>query len=367
MRAFNLPYLKWFKDKGYEVHAAFENRFGYEIPHADRIIDLPFKRNPFHPQNYRAYKQLKELVKDHQYELIHCHTPIPAAITRLAAAVNRKCGTKVLYTAHGFHFYKGASLKNWLIYFTAEKLLSKITDGIITINNDDYQAAQKHLSSSKVFNIPGIGVDVSKYRPRSPEITVKFRQSMGLSSTDFIVLYVAEFIPRKNHRFILDVLPELIKQIPNLKILFAGRGALLEQSQEYVKESGLDGYVHFLGFRKDLDQITPAVDVCVSCSKQEGLPLGPAEGMMCAKPIVVSDIRGHSDLIDHGEQGFLFRPNDKSAFIQHIVTLYKNPLLKDKLGIKAFNKIQKFSIDQSLKAMDKIYCSFLEGTDNRFS
>jgi len=360
MKAFNLPYLKWFKCQGYEVHAAFENRFGYEIPYCDQVIHLPFKRNPFHPANYRVYRSLKKQIDKEKYDLIHCHTPVPAAITRLAAVGTRKMGTQILYTAHGFHFFKGASLKNWLIYFTAEMLLSRLTDGIVTINKDDYNLAKLHFKKTKVFYISGVGVDTNRYQLPDPSYIKECREALGFQVDDFVLLYTAEFIPRKNHQFILEALPKLLQEIPDLKVLFAGRGKLMKDIEALAVERGLSANVHFLGFRQDLESILPAADVCVSVSKQEGLPIGLSEAMMCAKPVVASKIRGHVDLVDHGRNGFLFDPGDLQDFNQYILKIHHNQTLRKQLGNAAWDTIQEFSISRSLNKMQKIYCFFLE-------
>lgn len=362
MRAFNLSYLRWFKEQGYEVHAAFENRFDFNIPYCDRVIDLPFKRNPFHPSNFTAYRKLKTLVREERYALIHCHTPIPAAISRLAAAGMRKYGTKVLYTAHGFHFYKGAAIKNWLLYFSAEKLFSGLTDGIITINKDDYEIACQHFAPAKIFYISGIGVDINKYKIPDANYIKECRSAIGLEDRDFVLLYTAEFIPRKNHQFILDVAIALQKEIPNLKIVFAGRGALMVQMMAQVKAMKMEGCISFLGFRQDLEKVLPAADVCISTSKQEGLGLGLAEGMMCAKPIVASAIRGHKDMVTSGVNGYLFDLNQPENFIQQLSRIAQDEQLKKQLGEQAWTTIQEFSIPKSLEKMGEIYHFFLGNT-----
>lgn len=359
MRAFNLPYLKWFKEQGFEVHVAFENRFGYDIPNCDRVLDLPFKRNPLHPANYIVYKKLKRQMELEQYDLVHCHTPVPAAVTRLAARGMRKKGTRVLYTAHGFHFYKGAPLKNWLIYYSAEKILSGMTDGIVTINKDDYEMSKQHFSSAKSYYISGVGVDVNKYDAPEQHYIAECRHQLGIGAEDFVLLYTAEFIPRKNHQFILNTLPALIKIIPQLKVLFAGRGRLMTGMQQQVIELGLSEHVVFLGFRQDLEVVQPAADVCISVSRQEGLGLGLAEGMMCAKPIVASKIRGHADLVSHGQNGYLFDLDEPIRFMEHIVSIYKDDELRKRLGINAWSSIQEFSIPRSLQKMEKIYNELL--------
>ena len=141
INTFHLPYIKFFKEKGYETHVCSKNDFiGEEciIPNCDIHYDIQFERSPMNIKNIKAYMQLKKIINENEYEIIHCNTPVASILTRLAAIKARKKGTKVIYTAHGFHFFKGAPLLNWMLYYPAEKICSYFTDILITINKEDY-------------------------------------------------------------------------------------------------------------------------------------------------------------------------------------------------------------------------------------
>ena len=160
---FHLPYLEWFKKNGYETHVCarndYENMEDCRIPYCDKYFNFPFQRSPFKFKNIMVYYQLKRLIESNHYDVIHCHTPMGGVLTRFAARKVRRKGTKIIYTAHGFHFYKGAPLKNWLLYYPVEKLLSRFTDVIITINKEDYYIAQR-FKAKQIDYIPGVGIDV---------------------------------------------------------------------------------------------------------------------------------------------------------------------------------------------------------------
>ena len=188
---FHIPYLKWFKEQGYEVHVA--SRGNADIPYVDKKHNIPFERSPFRLSNIKAYLQLKDVIDRNNYKLIHCHTPMGSVLTRLAAKNARKSGTKVLYTAHGFHFFEGAPLKNWLLYYPVEKWLSRYTDCLITINDEDYECAiRKKFKSGTIKKVNGVGIDLNKFTPQTYKKKKELRKIYGYSEKDFILIYVAE-------------------------------------------------------------------------------------------------------------------------------------------------------------------------------
>jgi glycosyltransferase EpsD len=302
---------------------------------------------------------LKEIITDNNYKVIHCHTPIPGVLTRLAAIKARKNGAKILYTAHGFHFYKGGPLKNWLFYYPVEWLLSGCTDDIITINAEDYNYINNRMWHKNSHYIKGIGVDDEKFKTLTYKEILQIRMEYGFKPDDFILLYIAEFIHRKNHKFIIETLPELVKFIPDLKILFAGTGILLESMKVYSKKLHVDQHIEYLGFRNDIEKLAAITDVGISSSRQEGLGLGIAEQMICSKPVVASFDRGHKEMVNHGENGFLFRQGNHIEFIEYIIKLYNDQELRKRMGEKSNLEAQKFLINNSLRSMADIYSQYI--------
>lgn len=359
IKTFHLPYLKWFKENGYEIHLAVENRGNIDLSFCDKIFYLPFKRLPYSKVHLSAYKSLKNIISENNYTLIHCHTPVVSVLTRLAARKERKKGTVILYTAHGFHFYKEAPLKYWLIFYPVEYLLSYITDAIITINQEDYNLINSKWGNKYSFYIKGIGADNNKFKPITPDLRKELRKELGFNSDDFILLYIAEFIPRKNHKFIIESLPFMIQYIPKLKVVFAGKGVLLNKMKKLSSEIGIDRYINFFGFRSDVHILAAIADVGISSSKQEGLGLGLVEEMMCGIPVVATKDRGHKEIIIQGINGFMFPQNDRESFINYIKLLYEDPALREKMGKAALEKAQEFTIGQSVKSMADIYKRFL--------
>lgn len=358
---FNKPFMKWFQEQGWEVHYASLDE--EEIPYCDQHFKVDFNRSPYSFDNVRAYFQLKKILKREHYDLIHCHTPMGGVVTRLAAKSFRKKGTKVLYTAHGFHFYKGAPKRNWLLYYNMERFLARYTDCIITMNEEDYQAASAPKFGAKcVKKINGVGVDLSRFHPVSAEEKSALRKEYGFQDEDFILIYVAEFTENKNHMFLLGLVKELLKTIPTLKVIFAGCGDTMKQCQSYVEQEKIESVVFFLGYRRDVEVLYRISDVSISVSKREGLPVNVIEAMASGLPVVCSEVRGQVDLVEEGENGFLF-PLEAYSITSELVggirQLFQDSALRSTMRKVNIEKAQKYSLEQAIASMVGIYREFL--------
>jgi len=357
LTSFHLPYLKWFKEQGFEVHVAYNG--SNSIPFADKVWNISFGRSPLDIINWKAFKNLKRIIDNNKYVLIHCHTPMASIVTRLSAISSRKMGTKVLYTAHGFHFFKGGSFKNWLVFYPVEKFMSKFTDAIITINKEDFDLLhEKRFASDGKFQIFGIGLDPLRLQ-MGKHNKEQAKEELGFIKDDFIILYIAEFIARKNHKFILESIPPLINKHRNIKVLFAGGGVLKDKMQQFSKEKGIIENVEFLGFKKDIGKYISIADIGISASKQEGLGLGVAEVMFNSKPVVVTEDRGHRELVIQSENGFIYQQEDKEKFLEYIEIFYSDKILLNEMGINAKKSMKKFLLENSLKEMENIYKKYI--------
>lgn len=360
IRAFHLPYLEWLQKQGYEIHVATN---GFEdLPFVDKYWNIPFSRTPFSLDNITAYTELKQIIENENFALIHCHTPVTSVITRLASIKARQRDTKLLYTAHGFHFFKGASVLNWMVFYPVEIFLSKYTDAIICINQEDFNRIQKKGSQNCNYHIiPGIGVNKSRFNNAALEKKSLLRSKYNFKADEFLLIYAAEFITRKNHEFIIKTVKNKTKVFRNTRILFAGKGELEESLKDMVKKAGLQNYIQFLGFRKDIHSLYKIADVGISSSTQEGLAINLVEEMMCGLPIIASKVRGHNEVVNHNINGFLFEQNNEFQFCKYVLTLRMKPNLSKEFSTNAIIKAQKFEIENSLKKMVKIYRTYLTG------
>ena len=356
--AFHLPYLKWFKDNGYETHVAC-NGF-LDLPNVDFVWQVDIQRSPISIKNIQAYKQLKNVIDTHNFSLINCHTPVASVITRLASIDARRRGTKVLYTAHGFHFFKGASNFFWLTFYPVEILLSKYCDAIITINKEDFDLISKKGSKkTDYYIINGIGVDSKRFFKVDFDKKINFRRDKNISEDKLVFIYAAEFIKRKDHQFIIDSIYKKRKIFEDIEILFAGRGLLEDELKKQVIDKELSSIVKFLGFRKDVDELFKASDIILSTSSQEGLPINVIEGMFSGLPVIATDTRGHSDLIESGVNGFLFERGNFDTFFDSINLIKQDRSIIEKFGNASLEKAQKYEVTNTLIEMTNIYKHYL--------
>jgi glycosyltransferase EpsD len=316
INTFHKPYLQWLSGQGHEIHLAVENRGGLKIPFVNAFHYMPFPRTPFSIQNIKTYRLLKPLIKKEEYNLVHCHTPLPGVIARLAARKAREKGTKILYTSHGFHFFKGALLFNWFTYFPIEFLLSFLTDGIVTINKEDYELINQKMHHRETYQLKGIGCDPDKFKTIPKNEKLSRRKKLGFSNEDFIVLCVGELNKNKNQIFLIQSLEKLTKEINLLKIIFVGKGFQEKKLRDLTKKLSVENFVHFVGFRDDVEIFASIADVGVSASIREGFGISLAEQMLCKVPVVASENRGHKEIIDHGINGFLFKKMIKKNLLK---------------------------------------------------
>lgn len=353
---FNAPYMNWFKQRGWQVdHAApgIEEKYAYGVSHH---YDVDIHRSPFSLKNIKAIMDLKKLIDREKYDIVHCHTEMGGVCARLASILARKHGTKVIYTSHNYPFYKGASLMAWIVYYTVERILSVITDAVVTINEEDYQITCKHkFAVGPNFKIDGVGVDLKRFAPVSKEEKNRLRSEIGIKENAFVLLYTAQFIPRKNHEMLIKEVPNIRKEIPTLKVLFAGNGPLFNDMKSLAEKLCVDDCISFLGGRGDIDRLCKVSDVHVATSKLEGQGINNIEAMACGCPLVVSRVRGHRDVCIDGKNGFLFSLDNPQEMDTYIIKLYKDKALYKKNS--EYNKIDvhRFDVHREVEAMAKIY------------
>ncbi len=357
INVFHKPYLKLFKEYGYQVYVCAKNDYSededIDLEFIDYYYDVDIRRNPISFKNYTVYKTLKEIIKANHFDIIHCHTPIGAALGRLAARNARKNGTKVFYTAHGFHFFKGASIYHWMIYYPIEWFLSKYTDVLITLNDEDYNRALKFKLNPtlKVYKINGVGIDLNRFQFISKGDKIKLREKYNFSKDDYILIYVAELSSRKNQQFIIKSAHKLKDKLPHLKILLIGEGIYYTKYKNLIAEYGLEEVVLLLGFRKDIPQLMNISDIAISSSKHEGLPVHLMEAMASGLPFVASDCRGNRDLADSYKYGHVYK--DEEGFGEYIKLLSKKNVHLDSDLHK--NNVNKYSVIDIEKEMKMIY------------
>lgn len=345
---FHLPYLEELQKRGHTVHVAARNNLGekngLQLRYTDRYFDIPFQRSPKNPQNLAAFRSLKALIARERYDLIVCNTPMGGILTRLAAVPVRRRGTRVVYIAHGFHFYRGAARKNWAVFYPIERAMAHLCDTLVTINEEDTALARKKFHTH-VAHIHGIGVSPERYHPVSTEETRELRRAEGLTEDDFVILCTGELNANKDQATLIEAARLCRDKIPNLKVLLAGNGPLEGKLRQQVRDLHLEQAVRFLGYRTDLERVTPAVDVVVSCSRREGLPLNVLEAMLCKKPVLAAANRGNSELVASGESGVVFRPGDAAALADAMCQLANSGVQRAQWGQAGLDRAQTYTVE----------------------
>jgi len=351
---FNQPLIKWCIDNGWQVD--------YCAPNDETILNcnmhyvVPIPRNPFNLNIIKSIYLLKKIIATERYDIIHCHTPVGAVVSRLAAkSLYLKHKIRVIYTAHGFHFYKGAPLKYWLFFYPIEKYLSKYTNTLITINEEDYKLAKNKFKTEKIVHIDGVGVDFTRFSPINNSEKSLLRKQYGFDDNDFILLYTAEFIPRKNHKLLFEIIPKIRQQIPNLKVILSGRGKLFDHYKTFVNDNHYEDIVIFTGYTNHINDYCRVSDLLVSTSLQEGLPISMIEAIGTGLPVVCSKIRGHVDVITNSYNGYLCSLNNPNEFADKIIELYKEEKKRKEMSKSALDVAKKYDVSIAVKKISNIY------------
>lgn len=364
---FNMDNIEILKSLGYEVDVAcnFENgsitsqdrvdEFKKELEEAKhKVHHLPIPRTIFAIREVIAsYKIMKKICSTTNYEIVHCHSPIGGIIARFACRELRKNGTKVIYTAHGFHFFKGAPIKNWVIYYMAERISANFTDLLITINREDYKNAQK-FNAKKIEYVPGIGIDVQQIKSTSIDIVEK-RSEFGFKEEDFIIFTAGQLSKRKNQEVLIKALATIDNK--RVKLLICGLGELEEYLMELVKQLGLESRVHLAGYRRDVVELLHMVDCFAFPSLQEGLPVALMESMAAGLPVVCSQIRGNVDLIENEVNGYIVHPDDINGFTEAFNKIISNEIIKIGMSNNNLKMVKKYDKSHIRNKMWEIYCN----------
>lgn len=353
VNAFLIPHIKMLIDEGHHVDVAFN--IEQEIKPAIyemgcKIHQLPLHRSPLKKDNFRAYKMLKNIIISEGYDLVHTHTPVASAIVRLAC---RKLNSvKVFYTAHGFHFFKGAPIRNWLVYYPIEKCLARYTDTLITINKEDYERAKSKFKAKRVEYIPGVGIDLDKFNAVEIDRALK-RSQLGLPEDAFVVLSVGELNKNKNHEVIIKAIGKIDN--PKIHYIICGQGQLDGHLRNLSKELGIENQVHLLGFKNDIPEICKCSDLFAFPSYREGLGMAALEAMACGLPLITSNVHGIVDYSIEGENGYNCSPNDIDSFSKYIKTIYTDIDKRNQMAANNIEAVKKFNQLNVLNLMEQIY------------
>lgn len=356
LNTFLIPHIKFLVEQGYEVKIASnidrelsEQFINMGVKH----IKIDFSRNPFNLNNLKALKQIKMLQEKENFDVIHVHTPIASFITRAAL---RKKYIKVIYTAHGFHFYKGAPIINWALYYPLEKIAANWTDILVTINTEDLEMAKKfrYRSGREPQLMHGVGIDPNMYLLDNFDRN-EYRKNFGLEKEDFVLLILAELNKNKNHIQIIKAMSILKKRYSNIKVLCAGKGPLEESLKMQVDKLGVSNSVKFIGFRSDVKELLNSCDCVGLFSKREGLGKCILEGMVLGKPIIATNTRGAKEIVENNKNGYLVDIGDYKKTAEYIENIYLDENKRKRFSIYSLEKVKMYYLENVLKEVSEYY------------
>jgi len=364
-RAFLRPFAEHFRAKGWTVDVMASGAASCDDCRSafSHVFDVAWSRNPLHLGRIRrGIRQVRRVVSEGGYDIVHVHTPVAGFATRYALRNLRSPrGLKVIYTAHGFHFHPGGNPLANAAYYALETIAGPWTDHLVVINQTDYDVAVRRriVPPDRITLVPGIGVDTDHYSPGavSPESSQAARAELGLSPGNQLFLMIAEFNPGKRHEDAVRAMA-LLKN-SNIHLAFAGAGPLLSSMQTLARTLGVARQIHFLGFQKDVRRYLGAALATLLPSLREGLPRSLLESLSMGIPVIGTDIRGIRDLVA-GSAGYLVRTKDPEAIAQAMRRLADQPIEAKAMGQSGRDRIlEQFSLARIIEQHERIYSHLL--------
>lgn len=349
------------KNMGCEIHYA--SNFGNPIYPFNKdelqkegitCHQISIEKNPKKiKENFTTIKQLIKIIEENDIDMIHCHNPVGGVVGRIAARMSKR-QPYVIYTAHGFHFYKGAPLWNWLVYYSIEYFFARYTDQIITINEEDYMRAQKFpiRSDGTAVQIHGVGVDEWRFCSNRNIEDLK-RKELEIPKNAFHIVTAAELNENKNQKIIIEALAEL--QEEDIYYSICGRGENEDYLRNLIKQKKIENNVQLLGYRTDMEEVLQTADCFAFPSYREGLGVAAIEALLCEVPLIVADNRGTREYIINGENGIVCRPSSKEEFKEAIYKMKSDGKMRNEMKSKCRKSAEKFVIEEVEKTMKEVY------------
>lgn len=348
---FHIPYLKYLKDNGFEVHILGTPNNKSRIDCVDKIYSIKFEKSMFSINNFKNIFKISNIIKSENYDIAILHTTLAAFFVRLGILISLHKTKLVINTVHGYLFDDNTSLFKKVIFILSEKIVQPVTNTIIVMNSEDYVIAEKYnLYKNNLHLINGMGVNTSKFPAITYEKKYRLRNEFNFSKNDFILIYVAEFSKRKNQKFLIECMAKLLNDgFHDIKLLLLGDGKLFDETVSYAKELNVYDNIVFAGYKKNTCSYYQLSDVCISASRIEGLPFNIVEAMSTGLPIVASKIKGHMDLVTDNSNGFLYEYNNTDEFCTKIRTLYNDRDLLYTMSKNSIEISKKYSLNSVFK------------------
>jgi len=370
LEAFLVPFAEHFRSQGWRVDALANGASGNpRIADAfDHRYDVAWSRNPLDPRNLvGSAKRVREVVSAGGYDIVHVHTPIAAFVTRFALRGLRAAERPVvIYTAHGFHFYEGQRAAPHMLYRSMERLAGRGTDYLVTINAEDFAAAQAlgTIDTARIRIIPGIGVDTDRFA-ENPDLAAReakraeVRSDLRVLPESFMLTVIAEFGAVKRHEFALKALAEVTD--PRVVLALVGDGPLESTLREKAIALRVHDRVRWAGYRRDIPSVLAASDAVLLVSEREGLPRSVLEAMAAGRPVIGTRTRGITDAVGDDRDlsaatGWLVPKHDHIALAAAIDAAAADPEECNRRGTAGRARVEaEFALPRIVAAYEELY------------
>lgn len=361
--------VKILQELGYEVHYAAntdEQIYLYDETELTEmgvfIHHIDITKSPYcFLENCKALTQITDIIRKEQISVIHCHTPVGGVLGRLAGRRCRKQGVKVIYTAHGFHFYKGAPIPGRWVYHTVEKWMAYFTDILIVINEEDYKNAKKfHIKKGgSLYRIPGVGLDMEQFQPLSDTERTQGRKQLGLQEDDFFLLSVGELNQNKNQHAVLIALDQIRKSgrsITNIRYGICGDGVYREKMNTWIRELHLEDVAVMYGYCNPIRTILGCADALIFPSRREGLGMAALEALAMGIPVIAADNRGTREYMQHGKNGYVCKWDDVDSYADQIERMRSiDHIQREEMKKYCRQSVERFEKQHTNVIMREIY------------
>ena len=325
--SFHLPYLQEFQRCGWEVHVGCRG-IPANAPFVDRGIELPFEKRLTAFSNFQIARSLRQRIQSERYDLIITHTSLAAFFTRLALK-GRKPRPGLVNVVHGYLFDGETPLLKRTLLLGAERLTAPETDLLLTMNAWDNQEAKRYRLGKRIETIPGMGVDFAGLDAEAKADDGRLRETLGIPTDAFVLLYPAEFSRRKSQRVLIEAMPYLPQTV---WLVLCGDGELLETCKALAERLNVRERVLFPGQVGEIARWYRMADTLAASSRSEGLPFNLMEAMHMGLPVIASAVKGHADLVRDGENGLLYPYGNARELAGCVRRLLCDAPLRERLG-----------------------------------
>ncbi|HEY9363169.1 MAG TPA: glycosyltransferase [Chitinophagaceae bacterium] len=322
-------------------------------------------------KDYKAYHNLKRIIRDFKPDIVHTHAAKPGAVGRMAAkAMNVPV---VLHTYHGHVFHSYFNKLKTASFIQIERYLAGISDGIIAISEQQKKelALDFRIAPSQKFHVIPLGFNLDKFQKSQQQKRAQFRQEFNVKDDEIAIGIIGRMVPVKNHALFLEGIQHVLKNSnKKIKAFIVGDGETRQAMEEKAKEleikfTGQKEKEHvsplvFTSWRSDVDVIYAGLDIVALTSLNEGTPVSLIEAQAANKPVVSTKVGGIGDIVVEGETALLSAVDDKLGFCENILRLVEDDELRSNLGENGAGLVlQKFSYQRLVNDMSRLYNELL--------